>query len=49
MMNYELVEGEIPPWQNALYRAFERIEQLEAVLHTERQSRLQEASSVQRV
>ena len=36
MMNYELEEGEIPPWQNTLNRALERIEQLEAALHTER-------------
>ena len=49
MMNYELEEGEIPPWQNTLNRALERIEQLEAALHTERQSRLQEAASAQRV
>ena len=37
MMNYKLEEGEIPPWQNNLNGAFERIEQLEAALHTERQ------------
>ena len=40
MINYELEEGKIPPWQNTLNRFLERIEQLEAVLHTERQIRL---------
>ena len=49
MMDYELEEGEIPLWQNTLSRALEKIEQLEAALHTERQSRLQEAVSEQRV
>ena len=36
IMDYELEEEEIPPWQNTLNRALERIEQLEAALHTER-------------
>ena len=49
MMDYELEEGEIPLWQNILNRALARIEQLEASLHTERQSRLQDAASAQRV
>ena len=49
MMNYKLKEGEIPPWQNTLNRALERIEQLETVLHTERLSGLQEVASAQRV
>ena len=47
MINYELEEGEIPPWQNMLNRALEKIEQLQAALHTKRQSRLQEATSAQ--
>ena len=49
MIDYKLEEGEIPPWQNTLNRALERIEQLEAALYKKRQSRLQEAASAQRV
>ena len=48
-MNYELEEGAIPSWQNTLNRALEKNEQLEAILHTERQSMLQEIASAKRV
>ena len=48
MLDYELEEEEIPSWQNTL-RDLEIIEQIEAALHIERQSRLQEAASTRRV
>ena len=44
MMNYDIEEEEIPLRKNTLNRALERIEQLEAALHTERKSRLQEVA-----
>ena len=52
LMSFELEEGEIPPYSELLHgleQALGRIQQLEAVVHSERQSRLAAEAANQQI